>query len=269
SAQVTVEELIKHVENETRGTKFEKQWNQYLPRMLEVFESSMKGFLGLGLPGTVVNTTRAAISERMNTLARLQREEAGLPEAQEQRADFEQEVKRTLEEKRQLIVQMARQRGIETTEFEGFSTGQEIEFDYMRKTEAPVGEMAVDNASISMTEGWETGTVKFETPLVIPAKQWKAVLSQAYEGKTGQELTNAIVADGYDAIVTVDVAVGQAVATREIVQLPKAEPRQTEDRVEAERAAFEVEKKDFEAKAGVMNEMGQLFEKHFAEDKYA
>ena len=55
----------------------------------------------------------------------------------------------------------------------------------------------------------ETGTIKFANPLIIDAtdktsKQWKVDLSKKYNGKKGQALSRAIIADGYDGIITTD-----------------------------------------------------------------
>jgi hypothetical protein len=67
---------------------------------------------------------------------------------------------------------------------------------------------------------WVTGTVRFEKPLVLrwgngyDNTSWKAGLVRAY-GKKGHALSRALLAAGYDGIVTV-TASG---ATSEIVQL--------------------------------------------------
>ena len=56
---------------------------------------------------------------------------------------------------------------------------------------------------------FEYGTIKFEKPLIIEFKAtgangWKKDLSEMYGGKTGKRLSNAIMKDGYDAIMTKD-----------------------------------------------------------------
>jgi hypothetical protein len=76
---------------------------------------------------------------------------------------------------------------------------------------------------------WEHGDITFQNPLVIRLtsdpdtiygeKGWKAALSRAYGGKTGIELSRAIVADGHDGVVTVWVQDGEPSETREIVDL--------------------------------------------------
>lgn len=78
---------------------------------------------------------------------------------------------------------------------------------------------------------WETGEVHFERPLVIAFNtdphawnlygetSWKAALHRAY-GLTGEALSEALVADDYDAVVTVGLdAQGRPLDTREILQL--------------------------------------------------
>lgn len=56
-------------------------------------------------------------------------------------------------------------------------------------------------------EGFETGIANLKNPLEIEVNQnnlidWKNDLSQAYGGKTGQELTEALIGDGFDGIIT-------------------------------------------------------------------
>lgn len=84
----------------------------------------------------------------------------------------------------------------------GNKFGQDIE---------PTGKYitAVPDDDLHRVEGWDYGTVTFRNPLVIPwgsggfhdPDNWKQVLHQRY-GKTGKELSKAIIADGYDGIVT-------------------------------------------------------------------
>lgn len=56
---------------------------------------------------------------------------------------------------------------------------------------------------------FEAGEITFSNPLVLDVGEygepssWKRLLSKAYEGKTGKALSKAIIADGYDAVVTV------------------------------------------------------------------
>jgi hypothetical protein len=125
-----------------------------------------------------------------------------------------------------------------------FTTGKPITFDFIRNTEkahrSPTDEFAqsIEPAGRFMLEkpstftgqkGWEDGTVTFQSPLVIEwgsgryadADNWKQVLSQRYGGKKGKALSKAILADGYDGIVTT-----RSGDTSEIVDLtPIGEPK--------------------------------------------
>jgi hypothetical protein len=56
-------------------------------------------------------------------------------------------------------------------------------------------------------------TKEIVNPLIVKAiateehnavKAWKVALSERYTGKVGQDLTSALIGDGYDAILTVD-----------------------------------------------------------------
>jgi hypothetical protein len=68
---------------------------------------------------------------------------------------------------------------------------------------------------------YDTGTVTFQRPLRVPfggsyaeADNWKRALCARYGGKTGRALSNAVLDDGYDAIITSD-----KYGTSEIVDL--------------------------------------------------
>ena len=114
--------------------------------------------------------------------------------------------------------------------------GQPYEFDSIRNTE-PAPNMGarygqdIEPAGVYMTEGpskniqgmpnMVADRVRFENPLVIEwgegygqAGNWKNVLSQRFDGKTGAELSDAVAAAGYDGIVTFDGS-----GTSEIVDL--------------------------------------------------
>jgi len=74
----------------------------------------------------------------------------------------------------------------------------------------PAGRDMVE-AGDKASEGWERGVITFNRPLLIEfgggyrdPDNWKNVLSARYGGKTGKELSRAIVADGYDGIITYD-----------------------------------------------------------------
>jgi hypothetical protein len=67
------------------------------------------------------------------------------------------------------------------------------------------GKYFADNGIKNM----ETGVIDFKNPLVIDntgkmSKDWKVELSNKYQGKTGVELSKAIIKDGYDGIITTD-----------------------------------------------------------------
>jgi len=77
----------------------------------------------------------------------------------------------------------------------------------------PAGQYVTPMSEVpsGMGEGYTSGVKKFKKPLVVnfggqygDSSNWKSYLSEAYDGKTGKELTDAIRADGYDGIVTVD-----------------------------------------------------------------
>jgi GNAT superfamily N-acetyltransferase len=106
----------------------------------------------------------------------------------------------------------------------GLQTGQPVEFYYSRNLEKapkmtgmdfgqsiePAGRyMNVDFTEMSGGKNWETGTIKFNNPLVVEHKNtnstgWKKDLSDKYGGSVGKRLSNKIKKDGYDAIITVD-----------------------------------------------------------------
>ena len=70
------------------------------------------------------------------------------------------------------------------------------------------GKYFTDNGIKNM----ETGVIDFKNPLVIDntgkmSKDWKAELSQRYDGKTGIALSQAIIKDGYDGIITTEKGV--------------------------------------------------------------
>ena len=106
----------------------------------------------------------------------------------------------------------------------GLQTGQPVEFYYSRNLEKapkvtgmdfgqsiePAGRyMNVDFSEMSGGKNWETGTIKFNNPLVVEHKNtnstgWKKDLSDKYGGSVGKRLSNKVKKDGYDAIITVD-----------------------------------------------------------------
>jgi len=108
----------------------------------------------------------------------------------------------------------------QTTLLEGAKeyTGTELNFVF-NKTKAdlpgdfaqdlePAGRyMQVSKDTFPGGEGMTTGKVTFKNPLVVEFKStgrdgWKADLSNQYDGKTGRKLSQAIIKDGYDGIIT-------------------------------------------------------------------
>lgn len=53
-----------------------------------------------------------------------------------------------------------------------------------------------------LSQGWERGYVSFDNPLHLDEDNWKQNLSQQYGGATGQALSDALLAEGYDGIMT-------------------------------------------------------------------
>lgn|GEM_PF-5820725 len=92
----------------------------------------------------------------------------------------------------------------------GMDVGQEIEprGRYMNVSATS------DLASLPLGEGWTGGYIEFSNPLVVEhvsttSAGWKKTVSDMYGGKTGRELSAAVRADGYDAIVTIDSEYGE------------------------------------------------------------
>ena len=127
-----------------------------------------------------------------------------------------------------------------------FVTGKPVQFEFLHNTESapdmgsqfgqdiePAGRYLLEkDVSGPAPPNWETGEISFENPLVIEhgdTRDWKKRLSATYEGKTGQELSDAVRADGHDGIVTIDSRAGH---TSEIVDL-KAQLPDFADEVKA------------------------------------
>lgn len=90
------------------------------------------------------------------------------------------------------------------------SSNQARNHDFGQDVE-PAGRYMTEKWGSSVPEGWETGTVQFTQPLHVnfggsytEETNWKQRLSAHYDGKTGQALSEAVRADGYDAIITHD-----------------------------------------------------------------
>jgi hypothetical protein len=98
----------------------------------------------------------------------------------------------------------------------GKAYGQHIE---------PTGEYVTyhDVTLGSVREGWLSGIITFRNPLVMEYKStgvggWKTDLSKMFGGKTGRVLTSAIIAAGYDGIITIEEFRGKTI-TSEIVNI--------------------------------------------------
>lgn len=103
-----------------------------------------------------------------------------------------------------------------------FETGKPVTFDYAHNKEKspylgsrfgqdiePHGKYILEKTKGSdyerFPERWETGTITFKNPLVIKIEntvQWKKDLVKA-TGKKGKKLTDFLIDEGYDGIVTV------------------------------------------------------------------
>jgi hypothetical protein len=73
----------------------------------------------------------------------------------------------------------------------------------------PSGKYIAPNSGKYKLPGLEYGVAEFKNPLVLEHKTtrhggWKTDLSNTYGGKTGDDLTAAVKADGYDGIITID-----------------------------------------------------------------
>lgn len=90
----------------------------------------------------------------------------------------------------------------QNTQYYGSTYGQNIEpsGEYM-SMDVYQGKYKVPNA--------DYGTIHFYNPLILDhintgENGWKKTLSEMYGGKTGKNLSNAIMESGYDAIITID-----------------------------------------------------------------
>jgi len=123
------------------------------------------------------------------------------------------------------------------------ATGQPVRFTYAHNLEKspvhpndlyaqstePAGKYitSVPESSFAMGGNYEYGEISFDNPLVIDwgsgsyqdADNWKQVLPKRYDGKTGHALSEAIKADGYDGIMTVQRSQNQPDYVSEIVDL--------------------------------------------------
>lgn len=117
-----------------------------------------------------------------------------------------------------------------------FETGRPVSFVAMRNTEGvrkyarpgeygqdiePNGLYLLENNPAAVGDRWSRSFVSLKSPLVVEFDGWKKTLSERYGGKTGKALSNALKADGYDAVVTMETIRGQRY-TSEIVVLDRA-----------------------------------------------
>lgn len=113
---------------------------------------------------------------------------------------------------------------------EGLATGQPVTFNYRRNTQSaesqfgkpkkgdrfardvePAGRymnVAGESAMRAAADlpNMETGQMTFRNPIVVENNsfQWKRDLSKQYGGLTGRELSEAVLADGHDGIITLE-----------------------------------------------------------------
>ena len=86
-------------------------------------------------------------------------------------------------------------------------TKADLPGDFAQDLEPAGRYMQVSKDTFPGGEGMTTGKVTFKNPLVVEFKStgrdgWKSDLSKQYDGKTGRKLSQAIIKDGYDGIIT-------------------------------------------------------------------
>lgn len=90
-------------------------------------------------------------------------------------------------------------------------------------------------SSLADEAGWETGRITLRNPLVVDVDGWKPALSERYSGKTGKRLSQALIKDGYDGVITVDRG-GRHHYVSEVLDLQSFDAKKarysTNDRVE-------------------------------------
>jgi hypothetical protein len=107
-------------------------------------------------------------------------------------------------------------------------TGKPVTFNFIHNTESATGifgkpkkgdrfgrDLEPSARFVSVTsekgakeapEGYISGVLTFNNPLVVTSEgvSWKKEMSKKYGGKTGKKLSLAIIADGYDGIITTE-----------------------------------------------------------------
>ena len=113
----------------------------------------------------------------------------------------------------------------QTVEFGEFVTGQPVTFDFAHNTESatamfgmpepgdrfqrdlePSGRYmtrVADAAQVDTSGTMISGTITFNNPLVVDSTNWKQTLSDFY-GATGSQLSQRLIAAGYDGVVTIN-----------------------------------------------------------------
>lgn len=120
--------------------------------------------------------------------------------------------------------------------FGEFETGKPVTFDFAHNTESatdlfgkpkkgdrfkrdlePSGRYVIqvpDASEVDTSRNTISGTLTFNNPLVLNVETWKEDLQRHYK-KRGKALSNALIADGFDGVVTIDGKYG----TSEILDL--------------------------------------------------
>ncbi|MBV5338144.1 MAG: hypothetical protein J0665_01105 [Deltaproteobacteria bacterium] len=106
-----------------------------------------------------------------------------------------------------------------------FETGKPVTFNFIHNTESatkifgkpkkdsphdrglePSGRYVTqveDPSKLQLSDKMISGELTFVSPLVVEAKDWKKSLSAAFGNKRGKHLSKAVIAAGYDGIVTI------------------------------------------------------------------
>jgi hypothetical protein len=128
-----------------------------------------------------------------------------------------------------------------TVQFNQFATGKPVTFDFAHNTQSatkmfglpkagdtfrrdiePSGRYITnvpDAKKVDTTGSVIAGSITFKNPLVLDATNWKQDLFDVY-GVSGRDLSQSLVAAGYDGVVTIEPATGKRPAyTSEILDL--------------------------------------------------
>lgn len=134
----------------------------------------------------------------------------------------------------------------QTVEFQQFSTGEPVTFDFSHNTESATAMFGLPEAGDRFQRDLEpsgrymtrvadadqvdtsgnliAGTITFNNPLVLDTTNWKQELADFY-GATGRELSQRLISAGYDGVVTINPATNTRPAfTSEILDLTTFEP---------------------------------------------